>query len=71
MLALHAAVTRDLTQRGRPLPRMVSYNTAASLPALALANRIYGDASRTDELIAENRAVHPLFMPAAGRALTA
>lgn len=71
LVALHAAVTRDLAQRGRPLPRIVSFATANRLPALVLANRLYGAADRSSELVAENAAVHPLFMPAAGRALSA
>ena len=71
LAALHAAVTRDLTTRARPLPRMVSYRLPTSIPALALANRFYGDADRADDLIQENRVVHPLFMPLAGRALSA
>lgn len=64
---LHATVTRDLQQRSRPLPRMVSYNLT-SMPSLVLANRLFGDAGRADELRAENRSPHPLFMPPTGRA---
>ncbi len=70
IVALHAAVANDLATRGRPLPRMVSFSFAKRLPALNLANRLYGDASRSDELVDENRVVHPLFMPADGRALS-
>ncbi|MDV2988146.1 UNVERIFIED_CONTAM: hypothetical protein Q9R58_27985 [Methylobacteriaceae bacterium AG10] len=72
LVALHAAATRDLTQRARPLPRLTTYAFPARVPALTLANRLYGDGGRAGELIAENRGVvHPLFMPAAGRALSA
>ena len=70
LVTLHAGVTRDLTTRARPLPRLVAYVFPQSMPALALANRLYGDASRTGDLIAENKASHPLFMPASGRALS-
>ncbi len=71
LVALHAAASRDLTQRARPLPRLTSYAFADRMPALALANRLYGDGGRAGELIAENRdVIHPLFMPAAGRALS-
>ena len=71
LVALHAAAVRDLTQRGRPLPRLVSYAFPVRMPALTLANRLYGDGGRAPDLIAENRGtVHPLFMPAAGRALS-
>lgn len=68
----HAAVVRDLTARARPLPRIVPYAFETRMPLLTLATRLFGDAGRADELLAENRdAVHPLFMPAAGRALSA
>lgn len=67
----HAAVTRDLTARARPLPRIVPYAFGTRMPLLALANRLYGDAGRSGQLLGENRdTVHPLFMPAAGRALS-
>lgn len=72
LLALHGAVVRDLSARSRPLPRIVPYSFGTRMPLLTLANRLYGDASRADELLAENRdTVHPLFMPASGRALSA
>jgi prophage DNA circulation protein len=44
------------------LPRIVNYQMPINYPALALANRIYADGSRSDELIAENETVHPAFM---------
>lgn len=72
LLALHGAVVRDLNTRARPLPRILPYSFATRMPLLALANRLYGDAGRADDLLAENRdTVHPLFMPASGRALSA
>lgn len=67
--ALYAAVARDLTERARALPRMVSYDAGASTPSVALAHRLYADAARAGDLVAENAVVHPLFMPAQGRAL--
>lgn len=66
---LYAAVVSDLTARARRMPRVVVYRMGLSLPALALANRLYGDAGRSGELAAENKVVHPLFMPVQGRAL--
>lgn len=68
-ISLHAAVVRDLTARGRPLPRVVAFDIGQRLPALSLSNRLYGDAGRTGELLRENRTVHPLFMIGAGTAL--
>lgn len=70
LIALHAAVSNDLANRSRPLPRMVTYTFPTSLPSLALAQRIYYDPSRNDELIAENKPIHPLFMPSTGAALS-
>ena len=71
LVAMHGAVVRDLNTRARPLPRLVPYTFATRLPLLTLANRLYGDAGRADELLAESRdTVHPLFMPASGRALS-
>ena len=66
---LYAAVVRDLTERGRQLPRMSSYDTWRPLPSLALAHRLYADADRAGELVDENRTPNPIFMSATGRAL--
>jgi|GEM_PF-1724937 len=72
ILAMHGAAVRDLNTRARPLPRIVPYTFATRMPLLTLSNRLFGDAGRADELLAENRdTVHPLFMPASGRALSA
>jgi prophage DNA circulation protein len=71
LIILHAAVVRDLQDRSRPLPRMVAYGFGRSFPALVLANRLYGDAGRSDELIDENKSLHPLFMSQSIRALSA
>jgi len=72
LLASHGDVVRDLTARARPLPRIVTYSFGTRMPLLTLANRLFGDAGRADELLAENRdTVHPLFMPGSGRTLSA
>jgi prophage DNA circulation protein len=71
IIALHAAVNSDLVTRSLPLPRMVTYSYPLRKPALWLSQRIYGDGSRGDELVAENKTVHPAFMPPAGRCLSA
>jgi len=68
--ALYAAVVRDLTERGRKLPQMVSYSFPRSLPAIVLAQRLYSDSARADELKLENVVPNPIFMPASGRALS-
>jgi len=71
LAALQSAVVRDLAERGRRLPRQTVYSTGHRLPSAILAQRLYSDASRAAELVSENRAIHPLFMPATGRALSA
>jgi prophage DNA circulation protein len=71
LIALRAATTNDLATRARPLPRYVAYTLTQRMPALWIANRLYGDAERTEEIIAENKPVHPAFMPQSGRVLSA
>jgi prophage DNA circulation protein len=60
---LRAAVVRDLTVRGADLARTARYTPKQTLPALAVAYRIYGDASRDEEIAARNRIRHPGFVP--------
>lgn len=67
--ALGGAVARDMIERGRPLARVVGYQTTVPLPAVVLAHLLYQDGNRADELAAENAGHdHPSFMPTAGRA---
>jgi hypothetical protein len=61
-VALAALLIQHLSSTERQLPRVVTYNSTVHFPSLTLANRIYADASRSDELIAENKTVHPAFM---------
>lgn len=70
LVALRAAMARDLSVRGWPLPSMTNFAFSKGRSMLALANRLYGDASRVDELTLENKVVHPLFGPSSGRALS-
>lgn len=69
LIQLHAAVANDLANRSRPLPRMVTYTYQTTRPALYIAQNLYQDPSRFSELIDENQPIHPLFMPATGKAL--
>lgn len=71
LVALRSAVVRDIVERARSLPEVVRYEFRRALPALYLANRLYGDAARADQLVVENHARHPAFMPVSGLALTA
>jgi hypothetical protein len=71
LLDLAAAVTRYLTDIARPLPRMLRYDLPVVYPSLTASNYIYGEGDRAEELVAENRIVHPLFMKRTLRALSA
>jgi prophage DNA circulation protein len=57
------AVVLDLKARGGALAPIVPYHFNASLPALALAQRIYRDGGRSDDLVKQVDPVHPAFMP--------
>ena len=70
IISLHAALSFYLTQTARPLPRMLSYRFFNSYPSVVLAHRLYADAGRADELMQENKTIHPAFMQMSGRALS-
>jgi len=63
LLTLHGAVTRDLTARGLLLPRVIDVTLPEVMPSLWIANHLYYDGSRADEIAAENKVVHPAFCP--------
>lgn len=71
LVELHAALTFHLIETARPLPRLIRFEFAASMPSLQIAQRLYYDALRADELREENMVVHPAFMRPAGLALSA
>jgi prophage DNA circulation protein len=66
---LRTAVVQDLTARGTSLAALVVVSTPLSLPAPVLAQRLYRDAGRADELVAEANPIHPAFMPTTFKAL--
>ena len=68
---LRAAVVRDLTVRGASLPTVVTVNLALNLPSLTIAQRLYRDASRSDQIAGEAQAIHPAFCPLSFQALSA
>lgn len=68
---LRAQAVQDLNARGAVLPTLTTVEVASSLPALALAQRLYRDATRSDELVARVVPVHPAFMPRSFEALSA
>ena len=61
--ALRLAVVDDLTTRGATLPQMVTAILPAPLPSLAIAQRLYRDASRSDEVTDSADVPHPAFLP--------
>jgi prophage DNA circulation protein len=61
--ALRAAVTDDLRARGAQLPDVTTYVPNATLPALVIAWRLYGDSSRVEEIVARNHLRWPGFVP--------
>jgi prophage DNA circulation protein len=61
--ALRTAVINDLTTRGANLPKLVQVTTKIPMPSLALAYRLYGDATRTDDLVQRADPICPLWMP--------
>jgi prophage DNA circulation protein len=67
--ALRAAVSVDLTERGASLTRRVVVSTARPQPALVLAQRLYQDPARSDELVEQSGAIHPAFLPVSFNAL--
>jgi len=71
LVALHAAIIAYLTKTAYPLPQILTFQFASSMPTLITAYRLYADAGRADELRAENNVVHPAFMKPTGIALSA
>jgi prophage DNA circulation protein len=69
--ALASVVLQDLTLRAQQLPQLIGYARPKPPVALALAYRLYQDATRATELVALNDAPHPLFMPTSGKTLAA
>jgi hypothetical protein len=70
LICMHGALTNHLVVTALPLPRMVRYQFYTVLPSVMLAYRLYQDASRCDEIRAENKVVHPAFCPLQGLALS-
>lgn len=70
LVDLGAKLTRFLADEAMPLPTVVYYDLRPR-PALTMSYRIYADASRTEELMADNKVVHPAFMAGVFRALSA
>jgi hypothetical protein len=61
LTALGGAIMNHLGRTELKLPRYVTWRSVMPMPSLYLAQRIYADGSRSDEIEAENRIVHPAF----------
>lgn len=68
--ALRAAVVQLLNAVGASLPTLMTVTTARPMPSLALAQRLYRDPTRSDELVAKANPIHPAFMPTTFQALS-
>lgn len=62
--SLRAASIRDITTRGADLSRLSNVINDADTPALVLAQRLYGNASRESDVLTRNPTIrHPGFIP--------
>lgn len=69
---LIAKVAQDLRARGADLAPIATFTLPGALPDVVLAQRLYRDPSRADQLVRQCPGViNPLFMPAAIQALAA
>lgn len=70
LTSLAGALTNHLSTSALKLPKIVTFNIATSLPALALSQYIYYSAEKWDELVQENRIINPAFCPKEIRGLS-
>ncbi|HCN2596658.1 TPA: DNA circularization N-terminal domain-containing protein [Escherichia coli] len=63
LMDVRTAFLNTMAQTSSGLSELMQINTAVPVPALVLANRLYQDASRANELIQEASVPHPAFMP--------
>lgn len=63
LAALRQLAAADLAARALRAPRRVSVTLPATLPAVVVAYRLHGDASRADEIVRRNRVRHPGCVP--------
>ena len=68
--ALRVAVVTDLTARGATLPQVVTQTFGAPLPSLVVAQILYKDASRSDQITLEANPPHPAFCPVSMQVLS-
>lgn len=68
--ALRSEVIRDMNAKGAQLPTLITVTTRSPVPSLVLAQRLYRDPGRDDELARRANPVHPAFMPLSFSALS-
>ncbi|MBB5547539.1 hypothetical protein [Paraburkholderia fungorum] len=68
--ALRAAVIQDLATRGAGLPSTMTVSLKAALPAPVLAQQLYRDPGRSDEIVSEANCPHPAFLPSSFKVLS-
>jgi prophage DNA circulation protein len=61
--SLRTAVITDLTARGADLPQLAEVTTSVPMPSLTLAYKLYGDATRSDDLVQRADPTCSLWMP--------
>lgn len=69
LLLVRSSFLENMSAISAGLSELMLFNSARTLPALTLANRLYQDASRADELIQESSVPHPAFMPTSMKVL--
>lgn len=60
---MRSLIQRHLTSVALNLPELREVDLNGSLPSLAAAYRLYGDANRADELVDSTRVEHSLWLP--------
>lgn len=68
--SLRSAVSNDLGSRGASLAGVTTTTSNLPIPAIVLAQRLYQDIARADDLITRGNPVHPAFMPLSIKALS-
>jgi prophage DNA circulation protein len=60
---MRVALIGDVRERGGSLARIFTLRPLRTEPALVIAHRVYGDATRDLDIAARNRIAHPGFVP--------
>ena len=69
-VSLGGATIEYLAKQALQLPRFIEFDTTIRMPSLYLAQRVYRDPTRSDEMEDENGVIHPAFMPRVIRVLS-